>query len=102
MSNKTPNEVILAKMQGEEVISTDEAIIMVREIRERVKTVFDEMEKGMAENCFLLRDIQKLTELAKKTLKFMSDMGEAPYFITSPSIRIVRDYAEIINKYNLL
>jgi len=47
-------------------------------------------------------DQAQLIKLCKQLLKFADKLTKEPYFICSPTIQIVRDNLDIINKYNLI
>ena len=46
-------------------------------------------------------DLEKMTEMCKHLMWFADRMSKAPFFITAPTIEIVKNNAKLITKYNL-
>ena len=54
------------------------------------------MSPEMLKDAKLMRDDGRLKELTLKLVNFMYKMGEEPYYITSPSISIMKEYGDVI------
>lgn len=46
-------------------------------------------------------DLQKMTEMCRQLMWFADRMTKAPFFVTAPTMEIVKNNIDLITKYNL-